>query len=45
MASFRSVVSGVRVTVSDETAELLDSEWEPADDETSKSRTSRNSKK
>ena len=41
MARFKSAVSGVVVSVSDETAELIGSEWEPADES---KRTSRASK-
>ena len=31
MARFKSVVSGVTVSVSDETAEVIGSEWEPVE--------------
>lgn len=44
MPKFKSATSGVVVSVSDETAELIGSEWEPADDETAKSRTARTKK-
>lgn len=44
MPRFRSSSSGVTVSVSEETAELLDSEWEPFDDETKKTRTARAAK-
>lgn len=41
MAHLRNISSGVTVNVSDETAERLGSEWEPADDETKKARAAR----
>jgi hypothetical protein len=41
MPRFKSATSGVTVSVSDETAELLGSEWEPVD----APKTSRTSKK
>ncbi|MEO2134610.1 hypothetical protein [Microbacterium sp.] len=44
MPRFRSSISGVAVSVSEETVELLDSEWEPFDDETKKARGARVSK-
>lgn len=41
MPTFKSATSGVTVTVSEETAKLIGSEWEPADDESAKARPSR----